>query len=328
MRVLVAGGTGFIGGHLSRALLRRGHSVVCVDDISTGDLTNVQDLLGHHHFEFVQADVAHAPSLPVDVIAHLASPASPVDYDRMPLHTLRANSLGTFRLLDIAREQGAGLLFVSTSEVYGDPLVHPQPEGYWGNVDPIGPRSCYDEAKRFGEALVFASRREMGVRANVVRLFNTYGPGMRRNDGRAIPEMVSAALAGRPLPVHGNGMQTRSFCFVSDLVAGLLHVLEDRELDGEVFNVGNPAEISVRELAERIVELTGGRSDIHYTSARPGDPERRRPVIDKIHARYGWQPRVELREGLRRTIEAFRAAEEAEAATQPSRVGQQLAGAA
>jgi nucleoside-diphosphate-sugar epimerase len=328
MRFLVAGGIGFIGNHLSRALLGRGHSVVCVYDISTGNLANVQDLLENPRYELIRADVAHAPSLPVDVIAHLASPASPVDYDRMPLHTLRANSLGTFRLLEIAGEQRAGLLFVSTSEVYGDPLVHPQPESYWGNVDPIGPRSCYDEGKRFSEALVFASRRETGVRANVVRLFNTYGPGMRRHDGRVIPEMVSAALAGRPLPVHGNGTQTRSFCYVSDLVAGLLHVLEDRELDGEVFNVGNPAEITVRELAERIVELTGRRSDIHYTSARPGDPERRRPVIDKIQARYGWEPRVELREGLRRTIEAFRTADAAEAGTRRPRVDQPVAGVA
>jgi nucleoside-diphosphate-sugar epimerase len=211
-------------------------------------------------------------------------------------------------------EVGASLLFVSTSEVYGDPLVHPQPESYWGNVDPVGPRSCYDEAKRFGEALVFAARRESGVRANVVRLFNTYGPDMRRNDGRVIPEMVSAALAGEPLTVHGNGNQTRSFCYVSDLVRGLMHVILDPELDGEVFNIGNPHEITVRELAEHIMDLTDNHAALRFTNARPGDPERRRPIIDRIHGRYGWQPEIHLRDGLRLTIEAFRKAEERERA--------------
>jgi nucleoside-diphosphate-sugar epimerase len=309
MNILIAGGAGFIGSHLSRALLDAGHHVYAVDDLSTGNHDNIVDLRARPNYELILSDVAHTPTLSVDVIAHLASPASPVDYDRMPLHTLRANSLGTYRLLDIAAEAGASLLFVSTSEVYGDPLVHPQPESYWGNVDPIGPRSCYDEAKRFGEALVFAARRETGVRANVVRLFNTYGPDMRRHDGRVIPEMVSAALAGRPLTVHGNGQQTRSFCYVSDLVRGLMHVMLDPELDGEVFNVGNPHEITVRELAEHIMDLTGNHAELRFTSARPGDPERRRPIIDKIQARYGWQPDVHLRDGLERTIAAFQEAE-------------------
>jgi dTDP-glucose 4,6-dehydratase len=309
MNILIAGGAGFIGSHLSRALLEAGHRVVCVDDVSTGHLDNIADMLGRPAYEFVRADVAHTPAIHVDVIAHLASPASPIDYDRMPIHTMRANSLGMYRLLDVAQTVGARLLFVSTSEVYGDPLVHPQPETYWGNVDPIGPRSCYDESKRFGEALLFAARRERGTQANVVRLFNTYGPSMRRDDGRVIPEMVSAALAGRPLTIHGNGSQTRSFCYVSDLVAGLVHILGDQDLDGEVFNVGNPHEITVRELAEHIIELTGSTSEIRHTSARPGDPERRRPIIDKIQARYGWEPRVHLRDGIRLTIEAFREAE-------------------
>jgi dTDP-glucose 4,6-dehydratase len=307
MKVMIAGGAGFVGSHLSRALLRDGHGVVCVDDLSTGDLANVADLVPHPRYEFVRADVALAPVRDVDVIAHLASPASPVDYDRMPIHTLRANSLGTFRLLDVAREVGARFCFVSTSEVYGDPLVHPQPEEYWGNVDPVGPRSCYDESKRFGEALVFATRRETGAHASVVRPFNTYGPDMRRDDGRVIPEMISAALAGRPLVVHGNGHQTRSFCYVSDLVGGLIHVITDEDADGRIFNIGNPDEISMRELARRIVELTGGRSRITFTHARPGDPERRRPVIDRIHQRYGWLPRVDLTEGLQHTIASFRA---------------------
>jgi nucleoside-diphosphate-sugar epimerase len=310
MNVMIAGGAGFVGSHLCRSLLQQGHRVVCVDDLSTGNLDNVRDLLPNPHFEFIKTDVAYAPPVHVDVIAHLASPASPVDYDRMPVHTMRANALGMFRLLEVARNVGARFLFVSTSEVYGDPLVHPQPETYWGNVDPIGPRSCYDEAKRFGEALLFATRRETGVQANIVRLFNAYGPSMRRNDGRVIPELVSAALAGRPLTVHGNGTQTRSFIYISDLVAGLEHIIKDRDLDGEVFNVGNPHEITVLQLAEHILEATGSSSTIEFTSARPGDPERRKPVIDKINGRYGWEPRVELMEGIRHTIADFIAAEE------------------
>jgi dTDP-glucose 4,6-dehydratase len=309
LNIMIAGGAGFVGSHLGRSLLRQGHRVVCVDDLSTGNLENVADLLPNPHFEFIKADVAYTPSVHVDVIAHLASPASPVDYDRMPVHTMRANALGMFRLLDVARNVGARLLFVSTSEVYGDPLVHPQPETYWGNVDPIGPRSCYDEAKRFGEALLFASRRETGVQANVVRLFNAYGPSMRRDDGRVIPELVSAALAGRPLTVHGNGTQTRSFIYISDLVAGLEHVILDADVDGEVFNVGNPHEITMLQLAEHILEATGSSSRVELTAARPGDPERRKPIIDKIHGRYGWEPRVELLDGIRRTIVDFKAAE-------------------
>jgi len=319
VRIMVAGGAGFLGSHLSRALLGSGHDVVCVDDLSTGSRASIADLLEHPSYEFVRTDVAHAPSLPVDVIAHLASPASPIDYDRMPVHTMRANSLGTFRLLEVADQVGAALVFVSTSEVYGDPLVHPQPEEYWGNVDPVGPRSCYDESKRFGEALLFATRRETGVRANVVRLFNTYGPAMRRDDGRVVPEMISAALAGRPLVIHGDGRQTRSFCYVSDLVDGLRHVVLDPELDGAIFNIGNPAEITMRELAECIVELTGGHGELRFTGPRPGDPERRRPVIRRMQERYGWEPRVELRDGLSRTIQAFREAEAAATSGSPPR---------
>ena len=307
VKVLVAGGAGFIGSHLSRALLKAGHHVYVVDDFSTGSHDNISDLMAHPSFELVQADVCVTPTLPVDVIAHLASPASPIDYDRMPVHTMRANSLGTYRLLDVANEVGASLLFASTSEVYGDPLVHPQPESYWGNVDPIGPRSCYDEGKRFSEALVFATRRETGVRANIVRFFNTYGPDMRRDDGRVIPEMVSAALADRPLTVHGDGSQTRSFCYVSDLVRGLMHVLLDPDLDGEVFNIGNPHEITVRELAQHITELAGngqdalvhqrptGRSGATTTGHRQG----RRPLrlaAGGAACAMGWQL----------TIEAFR----------------------
>lgn len=309
MNIMIAGGAGFVGSHLSRSLLHQGHRVVCIDDLSTGSLDNVADLLGNPHYEFIRADVAHTPSVHVDVIAHLASPASPVDYDRMPVHTMKANALGMFRLLEVAKNVGARLLFVSTSEVYGDPLVHPQPETYWGNVDPIGPRSCYDEAKRFGEALLFAARRESGVQANIVRLFNAYGPSMRRDDGRVIPELLSAAIAGRPLTVHGNGTQTRSFIYVSDLIAGLEHVIKDPEIDGEVFNVGNPHEITMLQLADEILQATGSSSTIEFTSARAGDPERRRPIIEKIHGRYGWEPGVGLSEGIGHTIADFNVAE-------------------
>jgi nucleoside-diphosphate-sugar epimerase len=230
-----------------------------------------------------------------------------VDYDRLPLETMAANSIGTWRLLELAAETGAGMTFVSTSEAYGDPLVHPQPETYWGNVDPVGPRSCYDESKRFGEALLFAMRRTAGVRANVVRVFNTYGPHMRANDGRVIPEMVNAALAGRPLVIHGDGLQTRSFCYVSDLVAGLLNVVVDPELDGEIFNLGNPEEITVRALAEEVRRITSSPSVLVFEQARPGDPSRRCPDIAKIQRRYAWRPEVTLKAGLRTTVDWFQA---------------------
>ena len=219
---------------------------------------------------------------------------------------MSANSLGTWRLLEIAHETGAKLTFVSTSEVYGDPLVHPQPETYWGNVDPVGPRSCYDESKRFGEALLMSMRRAHGVRATIVRVFNTYGPRMRFNDGRVIPELLGNALAGRPLVLHGDGSQTRSFCYVSDLVDGLLRVGLDDGNDGEIFNIGNPAEITIRQLAERIRDLVQPDLPIVSTDARPGDPARRRPDISKVRARYGWEPMVDLTVGLNLTIEALR----------------------
>ena len=307
MRFMIAGGAGFVGSHLSRSLLGDGHAVVVVDDLSTGSRANIADLLDEPHFEFVHGDVADAPFRNVDVVAHLASPASPVDYDRIPVHTMRANSLGTFRLIDVAGLCGAAFLYVSTSEVYGDPLVHPQPEEYWGNVDPVGPRSCYDESKRFGEALVVASRREAGIRANIVRPFNTYGPAMRRDDGRVVPEMISAALDGSPLTIHGDGLQTRSFCYVSDLVAGLCHVILDEAADGLIMNIGNPREITMLELAKRIVHVSAGDGELRHLEARPGDPERRRPVIKRMQARYGWVPRIQLTDGLRQTVAAFRA---------------------
>jgi len=307
MRVLVAGGAGFIGSNLSRTLLDRGHEVVCVDNFVTGTRANIAELEDDPAFTFIEADVAETPMLEVDRVLHLASPASPVDYDRLPLETMAANSLGTWRLLRIASEVGAGMTFVSTSEVYGDPLVHPQPETYWGNVDPVGPRSCYDESKRFGEALVFSMRRTTGVRANVVRLFNTYGPRMRRDDGRVIPELLSAALEGRPLDLHGDGTQTRSFCYVDDLVNGLLHVALDPSIDGEIFNVGNPEEVTILELAEEIRRIVRPDAPIRFIPARQGDPTRRKPDITKIRQHYHWTPRVSLAQGLRFTAEWFAA---------------------
>jgi nucleoside-diphosphate-sugar epimerase len=307
MRVLVAGGAGFVGSHLCEALLASGHAVTCLDDLSTGRRANVVHLESVDRFELVTADVTTAPDLEVDVVLHLASPASPVDYDKRPLETLAANSSGTWRLLDIARQSGARLVYASTSEIYGDPLVHPQPETYWGNVDPIGPRACYDESKRFGEALVTSYRRVHGVPATIVRIFNTYGPRMRRDDGRVMPALIGAALAGEPLVVHGDGRQTRSFCYVSDLVDALRQIAEDPGADGAVLNIGNPEEVTIRELAESIRDAIDGGLEIVHVAGRKGDPERRRPVIDLIRARYGWEPHVPLAEGLARTITAFRA---------------------
>lgn len=306
MRVLVAGGAGFIGSSVVREVLRRGHAVVCLDDFSTGRLSNIEELLDHPDFLLMRRDVRQAPVMDVDVVLHLASPASPVDYERLPLQTLQVNSEGTWRLLEVARAAGATLTYTSTSEIYGDPLVHPQPETYWGNVDPVGPRACYDEAKRFGEALISSMRRVHGVRANIVRLFNTYGPRMRPDDGRAIPELVSAALEGRPLTIHGDGSQTRSFCYVSDLVDGLLGVALDRTADGLILNIGNPHEVTIRELAEEILRISGSSSDLQFDPRRPGDPERRKPDITRIQARYGWEPTVDLHIGLERTIDYFR----------------------
>ncbi len=317
MDILVAGGAGFIGSHVCRALREQGHGVVCLDNLSTGSRANIRELETDDGFTFVQADVTDVPHLAVDRILHLASPASPVDYERLNVETMAANSIGTWRLLELAAATGAGMTFVSTSEVYGDPLVHPQPEGYWGNVDPIGPRSNYDESKRFGEALVFAMRKRLGVRANVVRVFNTYGPRMRHDDGRVIPEMLAAALAGRPLVIHGDGTQTRSFCYVTDLVRGMVAVAVDPALDGEVFNLGNPEEVSMQQLAEQIRLVTRSSSALRHEPRRPGDPERRRPVITKIQQRFGWAPEVPLSEGLRLTA-AWMAAEIGTPATLPA----------
>jgi nucleoside-diphosphate-sugar epimerase len=307
MRVLVAGGAGFIGSAVCRELLRREHEVICLDNLVTGSFEHIEEIFEAPGFTFVQANVTHAPLLSVDLILHLASPASPVHYKELPIDTMLANSAGTHRLLAMADDVGARFVFASTSEVYGDPLEHPQRETYWGNVNPIGARACYDESKRFGEAMTMEYRRTRGISASIVRIFNTYGPRMNLDDGRVVPEFIAAALAGRPLPLHGDGSHTRSFCYVSDLVDALLLVALDAKADGGVFNAGNPHEISMFELAERISGACGRALQVGRLPAAADDPARRRPDITLIRERYGWQPRVALEDGLRETVAYFRA---------------------
>jgi nucleoside-diphosphate-sugar epimerase len=319
-RVLLAGGAGFVGSHMADRMLERGDDVVAVDNLCTGRRVNVAHLDGHPRFRLVEHDVstplpADLAAEPFDVVANLASPASPDDFATMPLAILETGSTGTRRLLDLAVAQGARFFLASTSEVYGDPLVHPQPESYLGNVSSIGPRSCYDEAKRFSEAITMAYHRVHGLDVRIARIFNTYGERMRPMDGRVVNTFVVQALRGQPLTLHGDGSQTRSFCHVADEVEGLVAVL-DGEITGPV-NIGNPGEFSMRELAEVVVELTGSSSEIVTVPLPPerdGDPLQRRPDITLARTAYGWSPRIELREGLRRMIDHFRAAEQITAA--------------
>jgi dTDP-glucose 4,6-dehydratase len=302
-RVVVTGGAGFLGSHLCDALIGRGDHVVCVDDLSTGSPANVAHLEGNDAFELVVADVSETIGVTghVDAVLHFASPASPPQYLERPLQTLAVGSEGTRRALAMAAESGARFLMASTSEVYGDPSVHPQSEGYWGNVNPVGPRSVYDEAKRFAEALTMAWHRSEGVNVGIARIFNTYGPRLAPGDGRVVSNFLVQALAGRPLTVYGDGSQTRSLCFVSDEVAGLLALL-DSTLTGPV-NVGNPDEIPVLELARRVIELTGSSSEIVYEPLPVDDPTRRCPDIALAREALGWAPVVTLDEGLRRTAD-------------------------
>lgn len=305
MRVVVTGGSGFLGSHLCEALLRRGDTVWCLDNHCTGEPVNVIHLLGHARFNLVRADVTHPFTVPgrVDAVAHLASPASPPDYDRLPLETLTAGSHGTKNALLLARRQGARFLLTSTSEVYGDPLVHPQPEGYWGNVNPVGPRSVYDEAKRYAEALTIAHRRTLGIDAGIVRIFNTYGPRMRPHDGRVVSTFVRQALAGTPLTIYGDGSQTRSFCYVDDLVRGLIAMLDSHHA-GPV-NLGNPTECTVRELAALVLAVTGSSSRLDHRRLPVDDPTRRCPDVSRAHELLRWAPEIDLEEGLRRTVDWF-----------------------
>ncbi|MFF8595615.1 UDP-glucuronic acid decarboxylase family protein [Streptomyces sp. NPDC015220] len=305
MRVAVTGGGGFLGSHLCEALLRRGDEVVCLDDFSTGDPSNIAAFIGNPAFELVRGDVSQSVDVrgAVDAVAHLASPASPPDYLRRPLETLAVGSRGTENALRLATQHGARFVLASTSEVYGDPEVHPQDETYFGNVNPVGPRSVYDEAKRFAEALTQAYRRNRATNTGIVRIFNTYGPRMRPHDGRVVSSFVVQALTGEPLTIYGDGKQTRSFCYVDDLVRGIVRMLNHDE-PGPV-NLGNPVELTVLELAGLVLDLTGSRAEIQFHPLPVDDPARRRPVIARASERLGWVPEVGIEEGLRRTIEWF-----------------------
>jgi dTDP-glucose 4,6-dehydratase len=298
---LVTGGAGFLGSHLCDTLLARGDQVICVDNLETGSLQNVEHLRGDSFF-FINHDLTQHLELdePVDFVYHLASPASPIDYARLPLQTLKVGSYGTHNALGLAKFKRARFLLASTSEVYGDPQVHPQPETYWGNVNPIGPRGVYDEAKRYAEALTMAYHRQQGVDTCIVRIFNTYGPRMRPHDGRAIPTFVQQALADQPLTVFGDGSQTRSFCYVDDLVRGLVALAESAE--HLPVNIGNPNEFTLNELAEKVVRITGSRSKIVYEALPVDDPQVRQPDITRARQLLGWEPMIELEEGLRRTL--------------------------
>jgi dTDP-glucose 4,6-dehydratase len=308
MRVLVAGGAGLIGSTMCGRLLDRGDQVICVDNLVTGSMANIEGLVGQAGMSFVEADVCQplppldGPTL--DAVVNLASPASPVDFDQLALEIMVVGSRGTANLLDLARDHGARFLQASTSEVYGDPLSHPQAESYWGNVNPVGPRSVYDEAKRFGEALTMAHHRRHGTEVRIARIFNTYGPRMRPDDGRVVSNFVTQALQGRPLTIYGDGSQTRSFCFVEDEVDGLLALLAS-DHTGPV-NVGNDEERTVRDIAETVLKLTGSDSPLDYVDLPVDDPGRRRPDLTLARSVLGWQPSTTLEEGLTRTIEWFR----------------------
>jgi dTDP-glucose 4,6-dehydratase len=298
---VVTGGAGFLGSHLCDHLIARGDRVICIDNLETGSLQNIEHLSGDA-FTFVNHDVtAHiAIDEPLDFVFHLASPASPIDYARLPLQTLKVGSYGTHNALGLAKFKRARYLLASTSEVYGDPEVHPQPEGYWGNVNPIGPRGVYDEAKRYAEAMTMAYHRQQGVDTCIVRIFNTYGPRMRPHDGRAIPTFLRQALANQPLTVFGDGSQTRSFCYVDDLVRGLVLLAESGE--HLPVNIGNPNEFTLNELAEAVIEITGSKSEIVYEALPVDDPRVRQPDITRARQVLGWEPEVELVDGLRRML--------------------------
>jgi dTDP-glucose 4,6-dehydratase len=299
---LVTGGAGFLGSHLCDELLRRGHRVICVDNFETGNLTNIEHIRVPE-FEVMHVDIVEPFHVeePIDFVYHLASPASPIDYLRLPLHTLKVGSYGTHHALGLAKKHRARFLVASTSEVYGDPQVHPQTEDYWGHVNPIGPRGVYDEAKRYAEALTMAYHRQQGVDTAIIRIFNTYGPRMRAHDGRAIPTFLRQALEDRPITVFGSGEQTRSFCYVDDLIRGMIALAES----GEHFpvNIGNPNEFTLLELAERVIEATGSSSEIVFEALPTDDPQVRRPDITRAGELLGWEPTIELAEGLRRTID-------------------------
>ncbi|HLI09498.1 MAG TPA: UDP-glucuronic acid decarboxylase family protein [Ktedonobacteraceae bacterium] len=305
MKVVVTGGAGFIGSHLCARLLEEGHEVLCVDNLLTGSLQNIAPLRSHPSFTFIEHDVTRPFEFEAEAIFHLASPASPVGYMEHPIETILVNSQGTYHMLEQARRQKAHFLVSSTSEVYGDPLVHPQYEGYWGNVNPVGPRACYDESKRLGETLTMEYVRQYDLDARIVRIFNTYGPNSQFSDGRMIPNFITQALKNEPLTIYGDGSRTRSICYVSDLIEGLLLAMFTPGTTGEVFNLGNPEEHTVLEFAHTIIRLCNASSDILFEDSRIDDPERRRPDISKARQVLGWDLKVPMEEGLRRTIAWF-----------------------
>jgi dTDP-glucose 4,6-dehydratase len=304
---LVTGGVGFLGSHLCDYLLSHGHRVICVDNLDTGSLENITHLKNGVDFRFEMLDITghYEVDEPIDFVYHMASPASPIDYARLPLHTLKVGAYGTHNTLGLAKRHRARFLQASTSEVYGDPLVHPQPESYWGNVNPIGPRGVYDEAKRYAEALVMAYLRQQGVNTCIARIFNTFGARMRPQDGRAIPTFLRQAISEKPVTVFGDGSQTRSFCYVDDLVRGLVTLAESDV--HEPVNLGNPAEMTLLEMAELIIELTDSRSEIVFEALPIDDPQVRQPDIVRAKQLLGWEPEIDVREGLRRTIEPYTA---------------------
>lgn len=306
MKILITGGAGFIGSHLCDFLLEKGHEVICMDNLITGNMDNIAHLFGRKAFSFVQHDVTNYIYVAgdLDYILHFASPASPKDYLMFPIQTLKVGALGTHKALGLARAKGSRFLLASTSECYGDPLVHPQPEEYWGNVNPIGFRGVYDEAKRFAEATTMAYHRYHGIDTRIIRIFNTYGPRMRKADGRAIPNFITQALSGEPLTVFGDGSQTRSICYVSDLVDGI-YKLMNSDVDTPT-NIGNPEEMTILQLAEKIIAITESESEIAFKSLPEDDPKVRRPDISKARKLLGWEPSVNADEGLRRTVRYFK----------------------
>jgi len=310
MRAVVTGGAGFLGSHLCERLIEKGYDVVCLDNLLTGNSENIAHLAGNPRFKFIKHNVVEYLFVEgtVDAVLHFASPASPIDYLEMPIQTLKVGSLGTHKALGLAKVKNARFLLASTSEIYGDPLVNPQPETYWGNVNPIGPRGVYDEAKRFAEAMTMAYRRYHNMDARIVRIFNTYGPRMRPNDGRVVSNFIVQALQGKPLTIYGNGAQTRSFCYVSDLIGGILALLTapaSAEMD-RPFNIGNPEERTVRDLANKILALTGSSSPIEHHDLPEDDPHVRCPDVTRAKSVLGWRPEVGIDQGLRLTIDYFR----------------------